>query len=79
MGKFRVKGGKKGAVALEIVPKDPETEVLLPASRKSDDKPLTKVAISNIIISNKVLRILLGKMDQSPTRFGIVWSRHQLS
>lgn len=41
MGKFNK--NRKRATPLEIVPKEAETEVQLPESRKSDDKPLKKV------------------------------------
>lgn len=43
MGKFRVKTGKKNPLAFEVVPKEADTEVKLPESRKSDDPPLKKV------------------------------------
>lgn len=46
MGKFNRINKKKKVAALEIVPKDVETEVLLPESRKSDDAPLKKVKTS---------------------------------
>lgn len=42
MGKFNKKLSKKSkALSLEIVPKEPETEVQLSESRKSDD-PIPK-------------------------------------
>ena len=43
MGKFNVKKGKKRPAGLEIVPQKVEVEVVLPESRKSDDKLLKKV------------------------------------
>lgn len=45
MGKFKT--AKKRAAALEIVPKEAESEVQLPESRRSDDKPLKKVRINS--------------------------------
>lgn len=46
MGKFN-KSAKKRPAPLEIVPKEAETEVALPESRKSDDAPLKKVKVVN--------------------------------
>lgn len=41
MGKYKTK--KQKSVGLEIVAKEQNEEIVLPASRKSDEKPLKKV------------------------------------
>ena len=79
MGKYNVKG-KKRPVGLEIVPQKVEVEVVLPESRKSDDKPLKKVKRLNKLQSHIFDKVFgnLGKMGESSTCVGVVWQRHQL-